>query len=129
MTGIRLEDLYNRMLAKGWTLGAGYWLPVMQWVIRRYHKPSVELLARFWRERKPDMVVSLVPNLNLAMFQGLKRACPEVPYVGILTDLADYPPHFWIERQDQYIICGTERARQQATEPGYIRTRFIGQAE
>jgi len=122
-TGIRLEDLYNRMLAKGWTLGAGYWLPLMQWVIRRYHRPSVELLARFWSERTPDMVVSLVPNLNRAMFEGLKQWCPDVPYVGILTDLADYPPHFWMERQDQYIICGTDRARQQAAETGMDRGR------
>lgn len=123
-TGIRLEDLYNRMLAKGWTLGAGYWLPLMQWVIRRYHRPSVELLARFWSERMPDMVVSLVPNLNRAMFEGLKQCCPDVPYVGILTDLADYPPHFWMERQDQYIICGTDRARQQAGETGMDRGRI-----
>jgi hypothetical protein len=122
-TGIRLEDLYNRMLAKGWTLGAGYWLPLMQWVIRRYHRPSVELLARFWSERTPDMVVSLVPNLNRAMFEGLKQWCPDVPYVGILTDLADYPPHFWMERQDQYIICGTDRSRQQAAETGMDRGR------
>ncbi len=118
ITGIRLEDLYNRMLAKGWTLGAGYWLPVMQSVIRRYHRPSVDLLARFWRERQPDMVVSLVPNLNRAMFEGLKQACPDVPYVGILTDLADHPPHFWMEQQDQHLICGTERAWRQATELG-----------
>jgi hypothetical protein len=124
-TGIRLEDLYNRMLAKGWTLGAGYWLPLMQWVIRRYHRPSVELLARFWRERMPDMVVSLVPNLNRAMFEGLKQCCPDVPYVGILTDLADYPPHFWMERQHQYIICGTDRARQQAVDTGMDRGRIF----
>jgi UDP-N-acetylglucosamine:LPS N-acetylglucosamine transferase len=32
----------------------------------------------------------------------------------VLTDLADYPPHFWIERQPQFFICGTERAVQQA---------------
>ncbi len=127
VTGMRLEDLYNRMLAKGWTLGAGYWLPMMQWVIGRYHRPSVELLARFWRERMPDMVVSLVPNLNRAMFEGLKQCCPDVPYVGILTDLADYPPHFWMERQDQYIICGTDRAREQASEIG-MDPRKISQA-
>ena len=118
VTGLRLQDIYNRMLCKGWTLGAGYWLPLMQWVIRRYHRPSVELLARFWAERMPDMVVSLVPNLNRAMFEGLKQCCPDVPYVGILTDLADYPPHFWMERQDQYIICGTDRARRQAEKTG-----------
>jgi 1,2-diacylglycerol 3-beta-galactosyltransferase len=37
-----------------------------------------------------------------------------VPYVTILTDFADYPPHFWIEHQDQYYICGTDRALEQA---------------
>lgn len=79
MTGIRLEDLYNRMLAKGLTLGASYWLPVIQRVIRSYHEPSVKLLSQFWSERRPDMVVSLVPNLNRAMFEGLKRVCPVFP--------------------------------------------------
>jgi len=124
LTSIRLEDIYNKMLAKGWTLGARYWLPIMQLVIRQYHRPSAELLGQFWRERMPDMVVSLVPNLNRAMFEGLKQACPEVPYVGVLTDLADYPPHFWMERQDQYIICGTERAWQQATALGLARDKI-----
>ena len=37
----------------------------------------------------------------------------------MLTDFADYPPHFWIERESQYIICGTERARQQALAMGH----------
>jgi 1,2-diacylglycerol 3-beta-galactosyltransferase len=33
--------------------------------------------------------------------------------------LADYPPHFWIERESEYIIVGTERARQQALTMGH----------
>jgi 1,2-diacylglycerol 3-beta-galactosyltransferase len=33
--------------------------------------------------------------------------------------LADYPPHFWIERESEYIIAGTERARQQALTIGH----------
>lgn len=118
LTGIRLEDLYNKMLAKGWTLGASYWLPFMQWIIRRYHRSSVALLTDFWTERSPDMVVSLIPNLNRALFEALGQACPEAPFVGILTDLADYPPHFWMERQDQHVICGTERALEQAQQIG-----------
>ena len=37
----------------------------------------------------------------------------------IITDLADFPPHFWIERiQEQYVICGTERAVAQARQIG-----------
>jgi UDP-N-acetylglucosamine:LPS N-acetylglucosamine transferase len=33
--------------------------------------------------------------------------------------LADYPPHFWIEPESEYIIAGTERARQQALTMGH----------
>ena len=39
-------------------------------------------------------------------------------FVTLITDLADYPPHFWIERESEYIIAGTERARQQALTIG-----------
>ena len=125
ITGTRLEDLYNGMLARGLTWGAGYWLPIMQQIIRLNHHPSVQLLANFWRSRQPDMVVSLVPNLNRALFEGLELAYPRTPYVTILTDLADYPPHFWMERQDQYFICGTPYAVQQAQKIGASPSRVV----
>ena len=41
------------------------------------------------------------------------------PFVTLITDLADYPPHFWIERESEYIIAGTERARAQALAIGH----------
>jgi 1,2-diacylglycerol 3-beta-galactosyltransferase len=65
------------------------------------------------------MVVSLVPNFNRALFRSLELALPGVPFVTVLTDLADCPPHFWIERQPQYLICGTQRAMEQAAAMGY----------
>jgi Glycosyltransferase family 28 C-terminal domain len=119
ITGVRLEDIYNLALAKGWTLGSTYLLPCMHGVIRLYHGAQVKLLTNFWREQRPDMVVSLVPNFNRALFESLACALPGTPFVTILTDLADYPPHFWIEKQKQYLICGTERAVQQAKQMGY----------
>src|SRR5688572_14648799 len=125
VTGIRLQDLYNRMLANGWTLGSEYLLPAMQAVIRIYHSQQVKMLAEFWTKNPPDMVVSLVPNLNRAMYEGLRRANPKVPYAGIITDFADYPPHFWMERQDQYIVCGTERAVEQARTMGYASGKIF----
>lgn len=119
ITGIRLEDIYNLMLAKGWTLGSAQILPFMHGVIRLYHRQTVRLLERHWSETKPDAVVSLVPNFNRAMRQSLATVLPQTPYVTILTDFADYPPHFWIERQQQYLICGTEKAVEQAYAMGY----------
>ncbi len=125
LTGVRLQDLYNRMLAKGWTLGAAYLLPVMQGVIRMYHTAAVRLLVRHWKDTRPDMVVSLVPNLNRALFESLEQALPGVPFVTILTDLADYPPHFWMEKQRQYFICGTQRAVAQARSMGHPNSHIF----
>lgn len=125
LTRIRLQDIYNLLLAKGWTLGSPYMLPVMQLVMRMYHSPAVKLLAGYWRAQQPDMVVSLVPNLNRALFESLKHTLPSVPMVTILTDLADYPPHFWMEKQPQYFICGTDRAVEQALAMGHPKSRVF----
>jgi 1,2-diacylglycerol 3-beta-galactosyltransferase len=119
LTGIRLEDIYNLLLAKGWTLGSRHLLPLMHGVIRMYHPAQVKLLADFWTQQRPDMVISVVPNFDRALFQSLGKSLPGVPFVTILTDLADYPPHFWIERQEQYFICGTDRAVEQARALGH----------
>ncbi|MGB9606518.1 MAG: glycosyltransferase, partial [Bryobacteraceae bacterium] len=64
-------------------------------------------------------LVSLIPHFNRPLFEGLRQAHGDVPYVTLLTDLADYPPHFWIERQPQYFICGSERAVEQARALGH----------
>ena len=118
-TGIRLQDIYNRMLAKGWTLGAGQGLKVVHALIRMYHKPGVALLKQHWMLTQPDMVVSLVPNFNHALHQSLKGTLPHVPFGTILTDFADHPPHFWIVPQEQFLICGTHKAVEQAKAMGH----------
>ncbi len=125
LTGIRLEDIYNLLLAKGWTLGSRQLLPLMHGIIRLYHPAQVKLLAKFWAERRPDMVISVVPNFDRALFQSLEKARPGVPFVTIMTDLADYPPHFWIEKQEQYLICGTNRAVEQARALGHQSSRVF----
>ena len=125
ITRIRLEDIYNLLLARGWTIGSPQLLPLMQAVIRIYHPAQVKLLAKYWEQQNPSMVVSFVPNFNRALFESLHRALPGVPLVTILTDLADYPPHFWIEKQPQYFICGTQRAREQALAMGHPSGRVF----
>jgi 1,2-diacylglycerol 3-beta-galactosyltransferase len=125
VTGLRLENIYNLMLAKGWTLGSAEGLKFMQGVVRLYHGPTTKLLSRYWLDSKPDMVVSLVPNFNRTLYQSLRTTLPKVPYVTILTDFADYPPHFWMEPgQDQYFICGTTKAVEQARALGYKDDRI-----
>src|SRR6202790_3939254 len=119
LTGLRIQDLYNKMLRNGWTLGSPQLMRVLQLVIRTYHGPSVRELKNFWLETQPDMVVSLVPHFNRALRESYIAAFPGRPFVTVLTDLADYPEHFWIERQAQYVVCGAESAVEQARERGY----------
>lgn len=119
-TGMKPEQYYNARLARGWTLGLNQELKLLQALIRLGHKSLTNQLQRHWARTRPDMVVSLVPNFNRAMYQGLAAARPGVPYVTILTDFADSPPNFWIEpHQTQHLICGTPRAAAQARAAGY----------
>jgi 1,2-diacylglycerol 3-beta-galactosyltransferase len=113
------------MLRRGWTLGSPQLLKVLQFVIRLYHRPTVRLLEAHWKETEPDMLISFVPHFNRAMGESFHRAYPGRPFVTVLTDIADYPPHFWIERQPsatgwrQYFICGSDRAVEQARSMGH----------
>ncbi|MGB9454775.1 MAG: galactosyldiacylglycerol synthase [Bryobacteraceae bacterium] len=117
-TGIDFQDVYNIMLRRGWTLGTAQLVPVMHAAIRLFHSAEVRVLERHWAASRPDMVVSLIPHYNRAFKQALDRAWPGTPLVTVLTDIADYPPHFWIERQEQYVICGSRRAADQARALG-----------
>ncbi len=96
--GIRIQDVYNWMLQSGWTLGSAQIMRLLQTVIRMYHRPTVRLLEAHWKETQPDMLVSFVPHFNRALQESFQRAFPGRPFVTVLTDFADYPPHFWIER-------------------------------
>jgi UDP-N-acetylglucosamine:LPS N-acetylglucosamine transferase len=125
ITGMPPEDYYNKRLARGWTFGMTQELKLLQAGIRLAHPRLVQRLTAHWRRSAPDLVVSLVPNFNLALSQSLQAARPGVPFVTVLTDLADHPPHFWIEAGvAQHVICGTDRAMQQAREMGVGERRL-----
>jgi 1,2-diacylglycerol 3-beta-galactosyltransferase len=113
-TGVQFQDIYNIMLRKGWTLGTAQLIPLMHLIIRLFHGSQVRVLEGFWSSYRPDLVVSMIPHYNRALKESLEQSCPGTPFVTLLTDIADYPPHFWIERQEQHVICGSERAASQA---------------
>ena len=117
-TGIRASEFYNWSLRMGWTSLPGRLLPVTHQIIRVLHERQVAMLRRFWRRTNPDMVVSVVPHFGRAIFHALAESCPRAKLVTILTDLADYPPHFRLERQNQHFICGSAKAIEQARHIG-----------
>jgi UDP-N-acetylglucosamine:LPS N-acetylglucosamine transferase len=122
---IRIQDFYNSMLRTGWTLGSPQLMKVLQLAVRLYHRPTVRMLEAHWKDTQPDMVVSFVPHFNRALGESFHRVFPGRPFATVLTDIADYPPHFWIERQAQYFVCGSERAVAQARAMGHPDDRIF----
>ena len=120
LTGIRIQHLYNMMLQKGWTLGSKYVLRILQFTIRLFHGPMVRLLEKFWREHPADLLVSVIPHFNREICESWNAVYLGRPFVTLITDLADYPPRFWIvPLKEQYVIAGTERAVEQARAFGH----------
>jgi len=120
LTGIAPEAIYNKRLERGWTYGLTTELKLLHGMIRFSHAGVVSRLLEHWRSTRPDLVVSLVPNFNKALCESVAGALGEVPFVTVMTDMADYPPNFWIEAgQTQYLVCGTQHAASQAQLAGY----------
>jgi len=120
LTGIRIQQQYNILLQNGWTLGSTYLLRILQAAIRLFHTPLVNLLERFWREKSAELLISVIPHFNRQICESWNRVYPGRPFVSIITDLADFPPRFWIEPvKEQYVIAGTEKAAEQARAIGH----------
>src|SRR2546422_3487140 len=66
------------------------------------------------------MLVSVIPHFNRQICESWTKVYPGRPFVTIITDLADFPPRFWIEPiKGQYVIAGTEKAADQARSMGH----------
>jgi hypothetical protein len=116
------QDIYNTALKRGTTRGLGAILPILQGFVRRYAQEIEQILVDRWRNPetpRPDLVLSVIPNFNRVMFCALRAFAADIPYATVITDMVDYPPHFWMEDQDQFVICGTPKAAKQARATGF----------
>ncbi len=124
--GFDPQDFYNKRLQRGWTLGLAQELKLLQGAIRLGHASLLRVLQRHWAQTEPDLVVSLVPNFNRVLCESLASTLPGVPFVTVMTDMADHPPHFWIEPGlPQTLVCGTQRAAGQARAAGYADEQIV----
>lgn len=120
LTGVRIQQQYNILLQNGWTLGSVYLLRLLQATIRVFHRPLVRVLEEYWRARPADLLVSVIPHFNRQIGESWSSVFPDRPFVTLITDLADFPPRFWIEPiPEQYVIAGTAKAVEQARALGH----------
>ena len=69
-TPYRAEDVYNKLLQRDLTYGFGATLRLMQKALRLSSEPTEALLRQHWKDTQADLVVSLIPNFNTAMFRA-----------------------------------------------------------
>jgi len=124
-TGVSLEDAYNHILR--WHANA-LMVPLLRLMhagIRVRRRALVRTLAGWLRgQPRPAAVVSVFPNFNGVMRDAIREALPGVPLVVVLTDLADFPPRFWIEPGLDRVVVGTDEARAQAVAIGIPAARL-----
>jgi hypothetical protein len=126
VTGIQIQEQYNLLLRNGWTLGATQILRVLQTAIRLFHGPLVKLLKDYFQAHPAELLVSVIPHFNREIGEAWAAVHPGRPFVTLITDLADFPPRFWIEPSKvQYVICGTEKAVQQARAMGKAESHIL----
>ena len=122
-TGLRIQDGYNLILKKGWTRLTPPLLTLFQRTVRLHHSRIVRILRNYWALHPTDLVLSVIPHFNPCLAQSIRQKMPSAAFVTLLTDLADYPPNFWIVPESEFIICGSQRAREQALAMGHDRRR------
>lgn len=120
LTGRSTEETYNELLRRGRTRFLVPLLRLLHGATALLHRPLVRAAAGALRalEPRPDLVVSLHPNFNAVLRDAVRRALPGVPFMVLMTDFADFPPHFWIESGLDRLIVGSARAEAQALELG-----------
>jgi hypothetical protein len=116
--GLSIEDLYNLLLRRRVTAVLYPLMRLLHRLIALRQRSLVRGLLPLLRESHPVAVVSLIPNFNGVIRDALRETHPHVPFLVLLTDLADLPPHFWIEPGLRGVIVATEEAARQARGVG-----------
>ena len=116
--GHGLEDVYNAMVRRQLTRHLAPLLRAFQWTIRTLRPRLVRMVAADLAFHRPALVLSLFPNFNDVIADAVRLSCPDAPFHVLLTDFADMPPHFWMERGAGGVIVATDEAARQAADLG-----------
>lgn len=122
--GRSLEDMYNAMVRRQYTRHLVPLLRGFQWTIRALRPLLVRMVAADLRRHRPALVLSLFPNFNAVIADAVRIACPDAPFHVLLTDFADFPPHFWMERDTGGVLVATGEAARQAAAVGVPPARI-----
>jgi len=119
LTGIRIQQQYNIMLQRGWTLGSTSASSRSQLTIRIFHKPLVNLLEKSWRENPADLLISVIPHFNRQICESWTTVYPAAVRHHHQPTWLIFPPRFWIEPIKDHTSSPVRRSADQACAMGH----------
>lgn len=122
------HNVYNNfVLKKKWAkiINEPILVPSFKLQVRLRYRAWRSLLEKYWRQHHPDLVVSLLPYVNRLLKDSLQKTFSRTPFVTCMTDFADVPPNLWIEPQEQFLICPSPTAVEQAKSHNCLDTKII----
>jgi len=127
LTGMSGPDIYNEYaLRRGHTRVLWPVIAAGSSVAIRLGSPFVvRQLSAYLRERRYDMVISVMPLINAAVAASLRQLGGAVPCVTIVTDFCEPMYAAWIQSEDQYVVCGTPKCCEQARRFGLAHEQII----
>src|SRR5262249_48283807 len=82
-----------------------------------------------WKEHPADLLISVIPHFNREIAESWKLTHRGRPFVTVITDLADFPPRFWIEPiEEQIVMTGSDHAAEQARQLGKVEGKNLFEA-
>ncbi len=93
------EDLYNFFIRCGWTNLIGQYSQGGKKYLTWRHGALVKLTMDFFRDAKPDLIISVMPFVNGALLEACEKL--EIPFLVLTNDLDTtnyltgvHPPYF-----------------------------------
>lgn len=124
LTGRTMEEIYNAIVRKRRTRFLVPMLRVLHGTIALLRPRLSAELARTLAPLRPRAALSVLPNFNGVIRDALRAAHPEVPFLVLLTDFADFPPRFWVDPDVDRLIVGSDEAVAQARAQGVPADRI-----
>lgn len=106
------EEVYNRfVLAKGWNnLFCLLYYALTLLNVRLGTRESVLRFARCWKQRRFDLVISVMPMSNQGLYQSVRKFFGRgpIPFMVVITDFMESMKYTWFPKEkDYYLVCGT----------------------
>jgi len=128
------EDIYNKKIIGEGKTGL-YCLTYYAGILLNFklaYREGRKLLADYFKEQQPDLVISVLPMLNRVIFDAVEdyqqsvKDKKSVEKAVLITDWTEYGRHIWFPKgRDYYAICGTEDAFERASSYKNLKNRIF----